>query len=403
MNIIQANKYYYMRGGAERYYFNVSELLEEHGHNVIPFAMQHKENQHSQWAKFFPSYVPTRSPALSLDGLRTFGRMIYSSEAKRKMSELIQQSRPDICHVHNIYTQLSPSILDALRRRNIPTVMTVHDYHLLAPNYMLWSHNKIENWGQTGLLRATMSRFHKDSYAASFAQALMYKVHRWRRSWEQGIDKFIAPAEFVREIMIENGFKAEQIVTIPYFFDVSEIETKQESDEGYILFVGRLVSEKGADVLIRAMKELPDVKCKILGSGPDEEWLREWAADVPNVEFLGWRKGEPAWDLYRGARAVVVPSLWYEVFGLVALEAMATGTAVIASDTGGLANVFEDGVSGRLFPPGDVGALVERIREMVDNPELALEFGCAGRKRAEEVYGPEKHYQDLTELYKSVM
>ena len=398
MNIIQANKHYYQRSGADRYIFNLTDLLEQHGHNVIPFAMQHRENLRSPWDKFFPSYVQTRVPRIGLGALRTVGRGIYSFEAREQMRLLIRESRPDLAHIHNIYAQLSPSILDALRDRDIPTVMTVHDYHLVAPNYMLWSHNRIENWGKTGLIRTTLSRFHKDSLAASFAQALTYKLHRWRFSYQRGIDRFICPSEFVRQQMIKGGFAEDRVVTIPHF-----LVPPKPSQPPYILFVGRLVTEKGAEVLLHAMRELPNVKCKILGDGPDMKRLREWARDMPNVEFLGWRSGEPAWYLYQNARAVVVPSLWYEVFGLVALEAMAAGTVVIASDIGGLTEVVEDGVTGRLFPAGDVEALRAHIVDMIEDPDRAQEMGQAGRKKVETEFNPELHYQRIMEVYRNVM
>jgi len=404
MNIIEANKHYYQRSGADRYIFGLTDLLESHGHNVIPFAMQHRENRSTPWSKYFPPYVQTRQPKLSLDGLKTFKRMIYSREAKCNMAALIRDARPDLAHIHNIYTQLSPSILDALSAAKVPTVMTVHDYHLVAPNYSLWAHGKIEDWSQPGLVRSTLSKFHKNSYAASFAQSLMFKLHRQWKIYQKNIDHFIPPSEFVRQRMIESGFEADKITTIPHFIDLSGVEPKkEEDDEGYVLFVGRFVEEKGAEVLIRAMSELPDVPCKLLGAGPDEGRLRDWAAGHGNIEFLGWQKGGVPWDLYRKARVVVVPSIWYEVFGLVALEAMAVGTPVIASEIGGLTEVVDDGQTGRLVPPGDVQALKMAIEDMMDNKKHALELGRAGRTKVETEYSPELHYEQIIKVFQSVL
>lgn len=253
MNIIQANKHYYSRSGADRYIFELTWLLEQHGHNVIPFAMQHKENKRSSWDEQFPSYVQTKKPGISLDALKTVGRGLYSFEARNKMYRLIRQSRPDLCHIHNIYAQISPSILDALRDRQVPTVMTVHDYHLIAPNYMLWAHNRIEDWGKAGLLRSTLSRYHKDSLLASFAQSLTYKAHRWQRSYEKGIDLFLSPSEFVRQKMIESGFASDKIKTVPHFVDLKGMTPATASnqpdtlagvipnDVPYVLFACRLV------------------------------------------------------------------------------------------------------------------------------------------------------------------
>ncbi len=402
MNIIEANKHYYQRSGADRYIFNLTDLLEENGHNVIPFAMQHSENRSTPWSKFFPPYLQTRQPKLSFEGLKTFRRMIYSKVAKQKMAALIRAARPDLAHIHNIYTQLSPSILDALHEAKVPTVMTVHDYHLVAPNYSLWVHSKIEDWSKPGLVRSTLSKYHKNSYAASFAQSLMFKLHRSWKIYQKNVAKFIPPSEFVRQRMIEAGFEADSIVTIPHFIDVSGVEAKDD-DEGYILFVGRFVEEKGAEVLIRAMAELPDVKCKLLGAGPDEGRLRDWAAGMGNIEWLPWQKGGVPWDIYKGARAVVVPSIWYEVFGLVALEAMAAGTPVIASEIGGLPEVVDDGRTGKLMPPGDVQALKHAIEDLMNNKKSALEMGRAGREKVETEYSPKLHYERIIKVFREVV
>lgn len=402
MNIIMANKYYYERGGADRYALDLSQLLAHHGHNVIPFAMQHPKNLPTPWERFFPSEVQTERPVMNLQGLKTFQRMIYSHDAKTKMTELIVKARPDICHVHNIYTQLSPSVLDALQDQQVPAVMTVHDYHLIAPNYMLWSNGKIADWSKAGLITAALSRYHKNSMPASFAQSLMFKVHQRRQSYQKGIQYFFSPTEFVRGKMIKAGFEAERVKTVPHYLDVSGLEPKQE-DQGYVLFSGRLVEEKGVDVLIKAMEGLPEIPCKVLGSGPDEQRLKEMARLHKNIEFLGWRSGGPAWDLYRGARVVVVPSLWYEVFGLSALEAMAVGTPVIASDIGGLAEVVDDTVTGRLFPAGDVQSLRAMIADMFDHPDMAKRMGKQARAKVERDHSPEQHYQQVVKIYQQAI
>lgn len=404
MNVIQANKYYYERGGADRYALDLARLLEAHGHTVIPFAMQHPMNHATGWSKFFPSQVQTERSQISFSGAKTVGRMLYSWEAKSKMRKLIKASNPNLCHLHNIYTQLSPSILAPLKHKRIPTVMTVHDYHLVAPNYMLFSRGRIEDWGRTGVIRSALARYHKDSFTASLAQSFTFKFHQWLRIYERSVDKFIVPSDCVRSIMIEAGFPESKIVTVPFYLDLNRIESKKpEDDQGYFLFVGRIVPEKGLETLVRALEELPDIKLKVLGSGPDEVRMKELARGAGNIEWLGWRSGEPAWDLYRGARAVIVPSIWYEVFGLVAMEAMATGTAVIASDIGGLPEVVDDRVTGRVFPPGDVSELRTHIQELARDRELAFAYGAAGRSKVQKQYNPDVHYDRVMEVYKSVL
>lgn len=177
MNILQVNKYYFLRGGAERYLFDATAWLEHEGHTVIPFAMQHPSNVPTPFAPYFVSSVETQKVSFGLGALKTVGRMNYSFEARRQMDRLIRETRPDLAHVHNVYTQLSPSVLLALKQQRIPVVMTVHDHHLVSPQYNIWAQGCGEDLRFVGLLRGTALKFHKDSHAASFAQVQIGRAH----------------------------------------------------------------------------------------------------------------------------------------------------------------------------------------------------------------------------------
>ena len=146
---------------------------------MIPFSMQHPDNLETPFQKYFPSFVQTGRVTKNWQGVRTLSRMVYSLEARRKMATLITDTKPDIAHIHNIYSQLSPSILDTLRDQKIPTVMTVHDHHLISPQYNIWAHGCGKDYRDVGVVRGTLSRFHKDSVMASFAQTAAYRFHRW--------------------------------------------------------------------------------------------------------------------------------------------------------------------------------------------------------------------------------
>ncbi len=402
MNILQLNKYYWPKGGADRYMLEVSKLLEERGHHVIPFAMHDPQNLPSVYGRYFVSSVTTDHVPGPRAALKTFGRLLYSFEAKRNLAQLLKKTRPDIAHVHNIYTQISPSVLDLLYVKKIPVVMTVHDYHLIMPNYMMWAHGRTADFSKKSLLSLTLSRFHKNSYAASFAQALAYKFHRSRKSYELAVKKFIAPSLFMRDQLISHGFNERQVVHIPHFVDTGD-KVPQYHDKGYILYVGRLTEEKGIDVLLRAMQGLPDVPCKIVGTGPEEASLHILGDKMPNVTFEGYQSGRALSEFIAGARAVVVPSIWNEVFGLVVLEAMAFGKPVIASDIGALPEVVIDRHTGFLVPPADVQALREAIARLAEDPILATQMGRAGRLLVEQKYNPDQHYLRLMEVYRDAI
>lgn len=402
MKILQLNKYYWPKGGADRYMLEVSSLLESHGHQVIPFAMHHPQNLPSVYSRYFVSSVTTERVSGPLASLKTFGRLLYSLEAKKNLAELIAREKPDIAHVHNIYTQISPSVLDLLYVKKIPVVMTVHDYHLIMPNYMMWDRGRTADLSRKGLVRLTISKFHKDSYLASFAQGLAYKFHRSRKSYELAVKKFIVPSLFMRDQLIGHGFNAKQIVYLPHFIELGD-KVPQFCDKGYMLYIGRLTHEKGIEVLLRAMEALPGVPCKIVGTGPNEAMLHIMGDKMPNVTFEGYQSGEALWQFIRGARAIIVPSVWNEVFGLVCLEAMAFGKPVIASEIGALPEVVIDRHTGFLVPPADVQALRQAISRLAEDPLLATKMGRSGRALVEQKYTPAEHYLRLMEVYRDAM
>ena len=317
------------------------------------------------------------------------------------MRDLIRETHPDVAHVHNIYSQISPSVLDVLHQVKIPIVMTVHDYHLIMPNYMYWSKGKMQDLSQKSLAALTLSKFHKDSYAASFAQGLAFKFHRARHSYDYAVKQFIFPSTFVMNEHLRHGFGKNRSIVVPMFTELLK-EPAQFQDKGYILYYGRLVEEKGVHVLLKAMEAMPGVPCKIVGTGPEEGFLHIQGDRMPNVTFEGYQSGEALWDLVRGARAVVVPSLFPETFGLVAIEAMALGKPVIASDVGALSEIIVDRHTGFLVPQRDVHALREAIMRLAEDPVLATQFGRSGRARCERDYGVETHYEKILKVYESV-
>ncbi len=401
MRVLQANKYYYVKGGADRYVFALEQLLSEQGHESIPFSMHHPCNVKTPWDRFFVQQIETEHARLNWEGVRGFGHMVYSREARRQLGNLLDATNPDVCHLHNIYYQLSPSILSLLHERGIPTVMTVHDYHLVSPQHGMWSHGRVEDWGRAGLWRSTFAKFHKDSYAASFAAAFLFYLHR-RMGLYRLVDRYVAPTKFMRDCLVRAGFPAEHVRVLPFGIDVRTIVPSSE-DDGFVLFTGRLSEEKGAQVLVRAARELPHVRFVFVGRGPEEPRLRHMAEGLSNVTFAGFQSGEALWEFYRRARCVVVPSLFQEVFGLSALEAMAVGKPVIASHVGGLPEVVEDRLTGFLVRPGSVQEIAEAVDRLMRHPLEAQALGRAGRQRVEEVFSLERHWEGLKALYGEVI
>ncbi len=402
MVIIQINKYYFPWRGAEVVMFELSKLLAEHGHHVVPFAMRHPSNVPTPYAHAFVSEVQTEKVSFGYQGLRTAARMFYSFEARKKLSGLVKTTKPDIAHLHNIYHQLSPSVLDALRVRRVPTVMTVHDYALIAPNYTLFDHGAICERGLKNSWDIVKHRCVKNSTAASILTASAFAFAKAFHFYERGIDHFIAPSVFMKEMLVSHGFLEKKITVIPHFIDVRGSVPSWEGE--YVGYMGQLYAEKGVDVLVRAAARVPDIPVKIAGSGPDEARLRALAdaLGARNVEFVGRLGGVARDRFYRHALMLVVPSVFYEIFGRIVLEAYAFGKPVIASHLGALPEVVYDAKTGYLFKAGDDGELAERIKALVNDPEKRREFGARGRLYAETEYAPERHYERIMEIYRGV-
>ena len=400
MRVVFANKYYCLKGGAERHLFDLQALLEAHGHEVIPFAMAGEHDEPSPWFRHFVSPVRTESVSFGYEGLRTAGRMLYSFEARRKFAALLDEAKPDLVHVHNIYHQISPSILPVAKRRGLPVVMTVHDYNLLAPNYSLFHDGRIcEVTKPHAYWRAVGHKCVKGSAAASALAALEMSLHRSLGLYSRNIDRYIAPSRFVQALLIDYGFDEKRVVCLPHFIKTGEWQPVYGGD--YALFVGRLSAEKGVETLIRAAAAAKNVPVRIVGTGPEEARLKRLAADLgaANVVFRGFHAGDELKREFAGARFVVIPSVWYEVFGLVALEAYAAGKPVIASEIGGLTELVRAGETGVPVSAGDAAALAEVMRDLWNHPILTEKMGRVARSWVESSFTPEKYYAGLMDIY----
>jgi len=401
MKILQVQKFLYIHGGVERYCFALSTLLKNHKHKLAYFAVLHSANPKNSWEKYFVSYIsfqkinPRSSP-------KNFLRMIYSVEARNKISQLLNDFRLDIVHLHQIYHHISPSILVEIRKRKIPLVMTVHDYHLISPNYNLFHGGKICEITKPNLFFRTI--FHKcvkNSYLASFAEVTEKYIHYWL-GWERNyIDYFIAPSLFMKNKLLEYGLPKEKIIHLPHFIDASGYKPNYSFGD-YLLYFGRLSPEKGLEVLIGAMRSLPKIKLKIAGRGniDYEEKLKALSSKLKNIEFVGFQDGDKLKKLIANSRFTILPSVWYENEPMSILESFASGKTVIASNIGGIPEIVKDGYNGFLFKPGNVEDCREKIIKLWDNPLLCQRLDKNARNYVEKNFGQEEHYRKLMRIYR---
>lgn len=402
MRVIQAHKFYFMKGGAERYLLDLSAWLQTQGNEVIPFAMEHPNNLETRYRLFFPSFVSTEKVQLNWSGLKTFGRLFYSVEARRKMAALIEAERPDVAHVHSLYSQLSPSPLDALAAANVPTVMTVHDHHLVSPQYNIWATGCGPDYSRAGVIEATLSKFHKNSYLASFAQAASFSFHYNRGSYRNRVDLFLTPSDYMRRKLVAGGFPEDRIRVNHYGADPELFRPRFDHD-GYVVYGGRLSEEKGVEMVIEVAKQLPDIQFKIVGTGPEEGRLHALAHGNDNIEFVGFRSGDALQEMYRNALAMMIPSRVHENFPLSALESLALGTPVVGSHVGGMPEVVEDHVTGLLVQPTDVRGWVEAVMRLAYDEDFRLKLARAARLSVETTFHIKHHYARVTKAYEDAI
>lgn len=412
MRIVHVHKYFHSRDGASRYERGLMRLQEEAGHTVAPFAMHDDRNEPTPWSEYFVSNLETKKVVIGVSAFKQFGRALWSIEAAKKFGRMLDVFRPDIIHVHNIYTHLSPSILHEAKKRGIPMVMTVHDYALMSANYSLWDEKKMKsmNLEDIGILATAKTKFVKGSFLGTLVLELILKFHHALSLYDGAICRYTTYSNFVRNAMIASGIPKEKISVTHAFAEplmASDplrlpIKNAERIRDPFILFAGRLESYKGVHVLVEALKYLPaNTQIKIVGVGPDERRLKAMVGKDMRVEFCGFVPGNELWKMMGLATVVVVPSIWNEPYGLVALEAMCQGTPIIVAKSGGLPEIIGDSGAGIVVPASDAKALARAISAIVDHPDHAEAMGRTALDRAWELGNPQEHLAKVMNVYSS--
>ena len=399
MRILQINKFFYRRGGSETYFFDLIKLLEKGGHEVITWSMKSPKNLPSPYEKFFVREMDFGKSEGLIKNLKKLGHSLYSLEAKRKLEKLIILTKPDVAHLHNVSHHLSPSIFSVLKKYKIPVVQTLHDYQLICPNFKLFTEGAVcERCKKYRYWNAVRHRCIHDSRLQSLAEMFEMYFDRACQFYEKGVRCFVMPSKFLAEKLAAWQVKS-KVENIPLFLDVSSFEEKYEPGD-YAIYFGRLAKEKGLDILLRAL-DGTDIKLKIVGDGPEGEKLKvkNEKLQVP-AEFIGHKTGEELYNLIRGAKFVVLPSVWYENYPMVLLEAGAFGKAVVATRLGGIPEIIHDGENGFLATPNDANDLREKMKRLFGDNDLCERMGRRARELIVRNNSPEEHYKKITEIYK---
>jgi glycosyltransferase involved in cell wall biosynthesis len=398
--LLSINNYYYRRGGSETVYFEHNRLFADAGWEVVPFSMHNVQNQTSEWSSHFVNDTSEVARPSAIAKIARAAAAIYSTEAARRVRGLIALARPQIAHAHNIYHHLSPSVLLELRRQNIPVVLTLHDLKLACPAYKMYVHGTVCEACRGGALRNVVkNRCIKNSAAMSALVWLESTVHKALDVYKNAVTRFVVPSRFFLTKFSEWGIDTSRFVHIPNSVDVDALG--EQSDPGHaFVYLGRLVAEKGVDTLIRAAA-LARVHLRIIGTGPEEPRLRELAAQCGGkVEFTGYLTGAALHEAISSARAVVIPSEWYENAPISVMEASALARPVIGADIGGIPELIRQEETGFVFASGKVDALVEVLTKVdrLSDPMLRG-IGTAGRQWMRTEFSPAAYRNRMLELY----
>lgn len=393
MKILLVNKFYYRRGGDCIYMLNLEKLLKAHGHEVAVFAMDYPENLDTPWKKYFPK---------NMSKLMAFTRPFGSHEVKSTFKKLLDDFKPDVVHLNNVHTQLSPVMAELAHQRGIKVVWTLHDYKLLCPRYdCLKNGNTICETCFNGDKKACLdNKCMKESKLASFIGFKEATV--WNRErLEASTDVFICPSQFMADKMVQGGFSKSKMQTLCNFIDVEKCKysptdgTDYTDDvvvlpkkEDYYCFIGRLSHEKGAKTLIEVANQLP-YKLVIIGGGPLMDELKSVAHT--NIKFVGFKQWDDIKQLVGKARFSVIPSEWYENNPLSVIEAQCLGTPVLGANIGGIPELTD-----YTFSSGNIADLRLKIEKMwnsrLDYQQIASD--------AQHRYDAETYYDKLINIYK---
>jgi glycosyltransferase involved in cell wall biosynthesis len=408
--ILSINVSLHVRGGADRFFTELNRLMLEKGEKVVtltyrpdsPVDASNPDNVH---------YFINRKlyPAGILRKIAATAGVFYSPRIVKDLENIITKEKPAVAHIHNVYHRFPYGIIDVLKNQGIKMVWWLHDYKWICPNHQLYTQGSLcKRCAGGSYMNAIFHRCQLQSlYKSAIVSAFAYFVAA--NGWRDKVDRFIAPSQSVFALFKEFGFPVSRISVLPHFnYGAGYVgggeRAPEHSGKSYALYAGRLEKNKGVFNLVQAFGASGNA-LKIAGAGNYEAELRNYCEDkgYDTVEFFGHMVPEKLPGYYRNALFIVVPSVWYEVFGLAILEAFNYAKPVVAADIGAIPEIVEDGKTGLLYRPGDTGELRGKIEWMFDNPESAGRMGQNARKYVTQHFAPDSYWKNLQSLHASLV
>lgn len=398
-NLLSVNSYHYIRGGSDAMYFSHAKLFEEMGWTNSFFSMAHPKNIPCETEQYFADRIDYDSRQGIAQTLVDSSRIIYSMQAKSRLSKLLDARPANIAHYHCIYHHLSPSVLAAAKERGIPTVITAHELKLACPAYKMMNDDGVCERCKGGKVwNVALHKCIKGSRAASTLIMVESAIHKSLRLYDRNLDRIVTPSKFYREKLIEWGWAPEKLIYIPNF--IADIPEQSAPVGDYFLYFGRLAPEKGLETLIKAAAAAK-VPVKIAGTGPELEALTALAERLAApVDFVGFQSGDALWTLVDGAKAIVLPSEWYENGPMSVIEAFGRGKPLIGARIGGIPELIEENETGWSFTSGDASELATRLAEVHALPTRRIaEMAGATRDMVRSKFTSSAYFASISKVY----
>ena len=400
MKILLVNKFHYLKGGSEKYYFELAELLKNNGHTVAFFSMYDEKNIKTGDKEYFVEPIDLNNGSK----LKAFD-VIYSKANKQKMEQALEEFKPDIVHLNNFQRQLSSSIIEPIKKRNIPIVYTAHDMQAICPaSAMLYNGEICEQCIEKGYNSCIKKNCIKNSKLKSLLGVLENRYYKLNKIYEK-IDYIIAPSEFIKKQLIKGNLKYNKIETV-HNFVIRQPKIEDKEDKGYAFFFGRLSIEKGIINLIEATKKCENSKLLIAGDGPEKENIIKYIQEnnlQDRVKLLGFLNKNEIRKTIAEAKMVIIPSIWYENCPYSILETMEIGKPLIGSKIGGIPELIKNNENGFLYEYNDIEKLSECMKKLFDDDKLVKQQSAKSRELFEKEYTEEIYYKKIIEIYNALI
>jgi glycosyltransferase involved in cell wall biosynthesis len=385
MIILSVHNSYQQPGGEDEVFRQEAQLLEQYGHQVIR-CQAHNDD------------VSGKS------SLELLAKTIYNTEAFHQVQKLIRETRPDVMHVHNTFPLFSPAVYYAAAKESVPVVQTLHNYRLIcAPGTLHRDNHVCEDCVKTfSAWPAVLHGCYRGSRPASAATAGMLTIHRLLKTYRKTVATYITLSDFAASKIVQAGIPKDKIEVKPNF--VAPDPGRGDGSGRHCIFVGRLQPEKGVLTLLDTWtRHSPPFDLEIAGDGDLAPAVAAAAERCSRIRWHGRLQKSELQDRVKKAVALIVPSTWFEPFGVVVIEAFAMGVPVIASKIGALASIITHGRTGLHFRPGNADDLATQLGWLERHPDAIRTMRDNARLEFERNYTGKRNYELLMNIYQKTI